>query len=343
MVCTLSGGLDSRTIASVAAAEKWDSPFATHAVREGHDLRIAREVAQRLNLRHHVIDLPEQLPLDHRATQFLQASNGMLPFDNYHVMWAYPEYAKLGRYVMDGVHTSIEGRWFLRNNSSHARNLADFCLRAEEAMLQRGILRCVHSAALHVRVAGEVLRSLSPDPEAYASSGCCADVFNVRTLLPNHGTDGALLQNHYLRFLTPYLDRDYVSVISRVSEHRRWMQHPQRLIVRKLAPQLARLPRSYSDILTWPTDNPYLLRVPVGLERLYTKLRLNRLRSLYGRLSRRAPTIGSALVAEAPLLLNGRLVEFFDLPAELLPDCRAGRTYAVHEELYPMLHFLIGE
>jgi hypothetical protein len=343
MICTLSGGLDSRTIASVAAAEKWNLPFATHAVREGHDLRIAREVANRLDLRHHVVSLPEELPLDHRAKQFLQAGNGMIAFDNYHIMWAFPEYAKLGSFVMDGVHTSIEGRWFLRNNANRATTRDVLSRLILHSVSRPGISKHVRDAQLRLRVAGEILRGLTPDPSEFASPGCCADVFNFRTLLPNHGTDGALLQNHFLRFVSPYLDRDYVSVISRVAERRRWVQHPQRLIVRKLAPRLAGLPRSYSDILTWPTDNPYLLRVPVALERIYGKLHLDRHPALHRGLSRRAPTIGSALIADGALQWDGVLAKFFDLSADLLPEGRAGFAYAVHDELHPLLHFLISE
>ncbi|MFZ1729138.1 MAG: asparagine synthase-related protein [Bacteroidota bacterium] len=343
MVCTLSGGMDSRVIASAVAAEGFDLPFATHAVREGHDLRIAIEVAKRLHLRHHVVTLPEELPLDHRAKQFMQGSNGLLPFDNYHVMWAFPQYASLGRFVLDGVHTSIEGRWFLRNNSRQAVDKQSFYQRTREAMLRPGILRYARGAAVHVQLACEILERLIPDPAGFASPGCCADVFNVRTLLPTHGADGAMLQNHFLRYISPYLDRDYVSVISRVAEQKRWVQHPQRLIVRKLAPQLANLHRSYSDILSWPTDNPYLLRVPVGLERLYGKLKLDRLPSLHRKLSRRAPTIGSTLIADGTLQWDGLLARFFDLSAELLPPCGDGQTYVVREELHALLHFLISE
>ncbi|MBE0642570.1 MAG: hypothetical protein IH600_00650 [Bacteroidetes bacterium] len=336
MVCTLSGGMDSRVVAATVAADGLDLPFATHAVREGHDVRIARTIAERLHLRHRVINLPTVLPLDFCSARFLGGSNGALAFDNYHVMWAYPEYAKLGRFVMDGVHTSIEGRWFLRNNSQQARNRDSFFRRTFEALLRPEILKHVNEADRHVHLASAILQAVVPDPADYVSPGCCADVFNVQTVLPNHGADGALLQNNYLRYLSPYLDRDYVSVISRVAEHKRWAQYPQRLIVRKLAPQLLRVPRSYSDILTWPTDNPYLLRMPVALERVNSLLFKQRWPALYHRLSRRSTTLGYDLAWGAGFEPDGGFRAFFDFPGEMkIPGVPGSH---VSTDIQSMLH-----
>ncbi len=340
MICTLSGGLDSRVVAAAVAAEGLDLPFATHAVRAGHDQRIARLVASRLNLRHHLVALPSALPLDARADRFLSASNGAIAFDNYHVMWAFPQYATLGRYVMDGVHTSIEGRWFLRNNSRKARSRDAFFRAAFQALLRPDFLRFVPDADEHLRVAGECLRNVIPDPAEYASPGACADVFNVRIVLPNHGADASLLQNNFLRYVSPYLDREYVSVIARVTERKRWGQYPQRLIIRKLAPELLGLPRSYSDILTWPTDNPYLLRLPVAIERAKGMLFRKRWPALHARLSRRAASLGYDLIWSGKAFSEGRLSGNFDLPAECAVPGAADST--VHASLLPMLHLLLA-
>lgn len=340
LVCTLSGGLDSRVIASAVAAERMDATFVTHAVREGHDVRIAREVARRLRVPHHVVPLPTELPIDQNAEAFLSASNGAIAFDNYHVMWAFPRYAAFGRFMMDGVHTSIEGRWFLRNVSRRAKNEGSLFRLAVAALKRHDILRYVREPLRQSRAAEEILHSLLPDPAEFASPGCCADVFNVRSILPNHGVDGALLENHYLRFVSPYLDRDYVSVISRVSEHKRWQQDPQRLIVRRLAPQLLRVPRSYSDILTWPIDNPYLLRVPVALERLYAKAQLERIPALHSKLSRRATSLGYDLVIKSddPILYSAG--DLFDLSGIRSSASGAGSGMRIPSEFHGMLNLL---
>ena len=294
IVSTLSGGLDSRTIAATLAAENADIPFATHAVHEGHDLGVARKVAAALGRPHRTVRLPATLPLDGRAEAFCGASNGALAFDNYDVMWAFPEYAAQAGFEMDGVHTSIEGRWFMRNNAASARSRDAFFERVYRLLLRPGLLRLAPDPDACARDAREILRGLVPDPKSYASPGCCADVFNADIVLPSHGTDGALLQNHFLRFVSPYYDREYVSVVSRMSERRRWMQHPQRTIIRALAPALSRIPRAYSDVLTWPVDNPFLLRVPVAMERVYRMAGISRFPKLHRSLSRHAPTLGYA-------------------------------------------------
>ena len=340
LVCTLSGGLDSRVIAAAVAADRMDATFVTHAVREGNDVRIAREAARRLRVPHHVVPLPPELPFDQNAEAFLSASNGAIAFDNYHVMWAFPRYAEFGRITMDGVHTSIEGRWFLRNVSHHAKSRESLFRLAAEALKRHDILRYIREPLRHIRVAEEILHSLLPDPAEFASPGCCADVFNVRSILPNHGVDGALLENHYLRFVSPYLDREYVSVISRVSERKRWLQHPQRLIVRRLAPQLLHLPRSYSDILTWPTDNPYLLRVPVALERLYAKAQLERIPALYSRLSRRAASLGYDIVIKSDDPILDSVGGLFDLSGIRRSASGAGKEMRIPLEFHGMLHLL---
>jgi asparagine synthetase B (glutamine-hydrolysing) len=345
LVATLSGGLDSRVIAAAVAAERVNATFVTHAVHEGHDVRIAREVARRLQLPHHVVPLPTDLPLDQGAQDFLCASNGAIAFDNYHVMWAFPRYAEHGRLVMDGVHTSIEGRWFLRNNSHRAKNRESLFRLAAVALRRRDILRYVREPLRHIRVAEEILHSLLPDPAEFASPGCCADVFNVRCILPNHGVDGALLENHYLRFVSPYLDREYVSVISRVSERKRWQQHPQRLLVRRLAPQLLRVPRSYSDVITWPTDNPYLLRVPVALERLYEKARLQRIPTLHAKLTRRATSLGYNLVIKSDDPILDATGALFDLSGIRNGTSDGENGLWIPHQYHGLLHLLwiIGE
>lgn len=340
LVCTLSGGLDSRVIASAVAAERIDATFVTHAVREGHDVAIAREVARRMCSLHHVVSLPPELPIDHNAEDFLSASNGAIAFDNYHVMWTFPRFAEFGRFAMDGVHTSIEGRWFLRNVSRRAKNEGSFFRLAVAALKRHDILRYVRGAERYARHAEEILHSLLPDPAEFASPGCCADVFNVRSLLPNHGVDGALLENHFLRFISPYLDRDYVSVISRVTERKRWQQHPQRLIVRRLAPQLLRLPRSYSDILTWPIDNPYMLRIPVALERLYAKAQLERIPVLHAKLSRRATTLGYDLVIKSDHPILDAAGDLFDLSGIRSSASSCGKGTRIPREFHGMLHLL---
>jgi hypothetical protein len=302
LVCTLSGGLDSRTIAAVLSAEGAEVPFVTHAVREGHDLRIAREVAAGLHRAHRTVWLPDSLPLDGRVEAFCGGSNGALAFDNYHVMWAFTEFGAMARYEMDGVHTSIEGRWFMRNDAAMARSRESFLDRAFRHLVRPELLRRAEDPAQCAKDAREILSRLVPDPKDFASPDCCADVFNIRSILPGHGMDGALLQNHFVRFLSPYYDREYVSVVSRMAERRRWMQHPQRTIIHALAPELSRYPRAYSDVRTWPVDNPVLLRVPVGLERMYRKALLPVFPGLFRKLSRHAPTLGYTFhaVTESP-------------------------------------------
>ena len=295
---TLSGGLDSRVIAAVLADGKHPMRFFTHCTHEGHDVGLAREVAGMLCLDHEVYHLPPRLQLDSEVGAFLSSTNGAASLNNLHALYSYRHAGKTALSMIDGNHTSIEGRWFLRNTAHRVRDRESFFASVRSVLLRGSLLAFVEDPDVYLEQADACLRALIPDPEDFPSAGCAADTFWVRHMLPNHGTDLALMQNHFHRYLSPYFDREYVDVIARVPERKRWAQWPQYEVLRRFAPELMTLARSYSDILTWRTANPYLLRVPLALELLYLKAGMMRNPRLFRKLSRRIPTVEYDLIAD---------------------------------------------
>ena len=319
----LTGGMDSRSIAAAAHGQKRSPLFVTHHTREGHDIALAREVAGRLRARHHVETLPSRYVLDDGVADFMACSNGVAAYDNFHASDVHRRYGLLGDRMMDGNHTYIEGRWFLRNSSDRIRTKDEFVQRTFDWLLQRQVLPLLRDSGAHVDRAMAAIADIAPDLQDYAGAGCAADSFFVDWLLPEHVTDLAPMQNQYLRYLSPYYHREYVDLVARMSPRDRWKQRPQQLVIERFAPQLLRLQRSYGDVLSWRSSNPYLLRVPAALERLYRIAGLPRVPALYHRLSRHAISVRYDLTSEHferllqpdPVLFDlGQLPDSFRVP-----------------------------
>lgn len=266
LLCTLSGGLDSRVIAAAVAAGGHPVQLATQYSVMGSDAVVAREVAAALYLPHEEIVFPQNLDVD-QVPAYVRMTNGLVSLTSYHMMWAYPGYARLCDVMIDGAHTWIEGRWFLRNTAQWIRSKDDFFEQTRAMFAQNAILAFAREPERLAARADEILRALLPDPSGFASSVCAADTFNADVLMPAHHVDLALLQSHWCRFASPYYDLRYTSLISRIAERRRWRQDPQLWMLRAYAPGVAGMARSYADVRTLATANPHLSRIPVALDR----------------------------------------------------------------------------
>lgn len=303
LISAISGGMDSRCIVAALHAHNANVPLVTHYTREGHDFAIASRIAKRLGFPHHTYRIETSQFLDREEETLVRLSNGMATFDNLHVPQVYRFYRKLGTWMLDGNHTFIEGRIFLRNATVRIRTRDDMFREIRAVLSKMSVLNYVHDAEQHRSHAEEILWERTPDPRQHGSPGSAADIFHVRHILPQHGSDASALHNHYLRYTSPYFDRRYVDTVSRLPDLERWKQRPQHTIVQNLAPVLRGVPRSYSDILTWPTDNPWLLRIPVAMEYGCRKLKLHRRPWLFRHLTRYSPTVKYSLDINTEKLL----------------------------------------
>lgn len=272
LAASLSGGLDSRTIWTALLHMKQTVPAITHGAARGYDVTIAEMIAKKLGLHHSVVMLGEEFlsAFGEHCDGMVDASNSMLSAENAHLPYLYRKHLGGMASVVDGNHSSIEGRWALRNTAQRIRSQEDF-FEAFWKQLFRPRLASLLSETKSKHVieqARAVLHSIIPDPKHWASPGCAADVWNVQYLLGAHGTDGACLQNHFNRYLTPYYDLDYVDVIGRIPEASRWKQEPQYAIIRACAPELLAFPRCYADVKTSTSGNAFLLRLPVAWHRI---------------------------------------------------------------------------
>ncbi len=333
-IFTLSGGYDSRAIAAGVLLAGCATRFVTHRTRVGHDVRVARLVAERLRLEHHEIALPASLPFDEvNGVDFVRMSNGLPGLGYYHSMAAFPAYTHYGTHMVDGVHTWLEGRMFHRQGVARLRS-KDMFFRATAALMARaGMLRWARDAERVQRMAEETLWDITPDPRQYASPACCADMFHIEHYLPHHDTDMALLQNQYCRFASPYLDLRYVRVIAEVDEGKRWRQYPQCAIMRVVDPGLLRIPRVFGDVLSPPVAHPVLQRIPLAAQRLL----IDRHAWLH-RFSLRDPS----LATEFPLDLPPSMIavpDFLDEAAlrRALPPASDVRVESALYAVFPLL------
>ncbi len=287
-ISALTGGLDSRAIAAVLHADRPDATVVTHFTQEGNDIAVARAVAAKLRVTHVTEQLPAKHALAAEREDFLAAGNGITPLNNIHASEVHRRYARHGSLLLDGNNTWIEARLFMRNAAHRVKDKASLLREVAALQLRYGVLDYVRDAERYRRRAMEALEALLPDPAEFHSAACAADTVYVRHILPVHVTDLAGMQNRFIRYVSPYFDRRYVDLVARMHPKRRWRQEPQNRIVAACAPQLRGMARSYADVLSWPTDHPWLLRAPVAFERAYDRIGLaRRWPALHAALSRR--------------------------------------------------------
>jgi hypothetical protein len=106
-----------------------------------------------------------------------------------------------------------------------------------------------------------------PDPKDHASPVAAAETLYLTRLIGHHGNDASAVQNHAVRYMTPYFDLEYVDVLLRVPESRRSAERVQDAILRRFAPALRSVPRSYADVRTLPVAWRPLQLLPVALQR----------------------------------------------------------------------------
>jgi hypothetical protein len=268
---SLSGGLDSRTVLSVAALINSDITTTTYGMKSGYDVLFAARVARSIGLKNIFIEIGRSFNNSPLAflSELESACNYCVHWSNAHLVIAYQAISKFSSIHIDGNHSFLESRLSLRNNGRFLRTQASFN-NAIIKMLSRG--RRMHWLPDHIAAiirsqTRESISSIIPSVYEWPSPGIASDFFTIAEFLPVHGTDAACLQNQYCRYLTPYFDLDYISCISKVTESSRWDQTPQIDIMKKFNSGLLNIPRSYSDVYSPFITKPIISRIPVAWHR----------------------------------------------------------------------------
>ncbi|MBE0645708.1 MAG: hypothetical protein IH600_16635 [Bacteroidetes bacterium] len=272
----LTGGLDSRTLWAVLLNEGIDAKAVVHASADpdkegqGNDLRIARTIAKkyRITLREALLgeeflqDAPADLP------RFFCASNGLCSGDLLHLPYLYRRHAVYTSAIIDGVNSFSERRHGMRRAAAQARTREALADAVWNVYFNPGLVNLLPSPERKstMETAHSRLRTLILDPKDYASPAAAAESLYLTRLIGRHGNDAAAVQNHNVRFMTPYFDLDYVEALLRVPEPLRSAERLQDEILRRNAPALRSVSRSYAEVRTLPVAWRPLQLLPVALQ-----------------------------------------------------------------------------
>ncbi len=343
-IAGITGGFDSRTILAATLRCGHRLPSVTHYIAEGHDLRIARSIAARYRVPHTLIKLDNEFFDDEvsYAQALFDMSNHQCGVLNTHAPFVYRHHPRTANILVDGNHTWIEGRWFLRNEAHLLADHGVFLRRVFEVLEKRNIFdllspHLVERTRQHSRdIATEVLATFRGD----ANPSNRADQFYTAYILPQHGTDLALLQNNFIRYVSPYFDHTYVAPLLRIPPRVRWLQGPQRRVMELCCPALTRAARSYSDVRTLPFSNQLLQRLPVAYQRALDVGLRERSPRLHRLLSIRKPTMPCVHNGALATLVSGALPAQFNVQriATLVNESRT--TGDLHPSLQRALHIV---
>lgn len=284
-VCAaLTGGLDSRTTWAVLLSRRHKVDAVTHAMLPGHDVRIAARIASTHGISHHVQWIREDYMEEfaQHVSELVHRTNGMISADNAHLPYIYARHAPYTATIIDGVNTYVERAWRLRDRAKRAKTKDDLAALLWKMMYKPGIpsLMDEDTAREFIDRAKCCLYDLVPDPVDWPSPGAALDAFSLTHMIQNLGTDAACLQHHYNRFVTPYLDLDFIEAISKVPEELRSREVLQVEIMNAHCPSLLAIPRCYTDVKTFGGRSQKLRLIPVLLHKVLVRAGLNHSKAL---------------------------------------------------------------
>ncbi len=267
----LTGGIDSRVIWAVLLHDRTPATAVTHAAADGYDLQIAQCISADHGLPHRIARIGDAFlaGAEEDLRRLVEAGNSQCCGDLLHLPYLYRVHAEYTPSIIDGVNTYMERGFALRRAAGGARD-RDQLVDSLWAQLRReGLLALLPEDERRSieATAKERFSHLLPDPADFHAPGAAADTLYLQQLLPHHATDAAAVQNHHVRFLTPYYDLDYLDILLRMPEAQRSAEWLQREVLQRFAPRLLRYPRSYADVRTIPVKWRPLALLPAFWER----------------------------------------------------------------------------
>lgn len=263
---SLSGGLDSRLLAGVAAAST--SSFSLHTFTNGRlgcpDHRYAQQVADRIGSRHHTIQMtPDFLP--RAASLGVRLTDGLMTCLDFYSLNSAPvaRETEVGALIF-GLAGPLGGIALRRSVLKASSNGAvDGIYHRFGVYISEALQRRVLTSGFFQQVKKgprealrEVLEPVSDYPASYQ-----AEFFSYRYRLPRTSFYGPTLVRNWVEVRLPYYDYTFYDAVSRVPPEIRSGRKLQIALLKALAPSLAQVPWTYTNLpVHWSTPTIALVQ-----------------------------------------------------------------------------------
>ena len=273
----LSGGMDTRTLVAAINRTGFKYPTFAFGTPNGEDVRSARQIADLIGNPHYFVELtPDFLP--RCAAKGVWLTEGMMLSNVFYVLSPLPQV----RESVNVIFTGDCGDWILGGASPAKKkfaNLSDDVLmqRHYDHYYNRGLIpegehSRFFSEHYYRKIQGKSVESFREHYRKVTVPGSTnkAVYFALRhEALRTSGYGIALLRSQLLPRM-PYYDNDLVDFALQVPPALRRDRHIQIQVIKRLAPDLVRVPWQYSGL---PADaGPRRVRVKRGLYRMHQRL-----------------------------------------------------------------------
>lgn len=263
----ISGGLDSRAIVAVARpALSAATPCFTYGVPGCDDLRLASRLVQRIGTAHHTFELKPGYIAD-RAPELVRLTDGMHLGLNAHatVLQACAEWCDV-IVLGNGGDCLLDGLWWWPDDAADADAYAGRMYERINHVLRDGIASELLAPGLaeefRTGPRERLRRRLALYPGDTAADA--ADAFNVGERHWRWVLQGVPAQATHVEFREPFYDYDVVDFALTVPATLRAGRALHVELLRRLAPDLARVPRQGGDRIT---SGPVLRRARTVMSR----------------------------------------------------------------------------
>lgn len=274
----LSGGMDSRAILAATGDKASQFSAFTFGTRGCDEIRIARTIARKLGMEHHIIELnPDKLIPYFKDVIYL--TDGMDYVGVSYLPLAYEEYRKHIDVLSHGLEGDVLlGEYFLNNNSlRQAKSEEDIvqalynCACTFPADMRFNLLRPEYYAKVKEMplnsLRGELRHTQGRHP------GNIATHFAIRSLMWRTDLMGCVIGRNKVEEAYPFFDNDFIDWVLRIPPDLRLNYRIYRQFLQKLSPELTRVTRQLTGVAA---DAPLFLS-KLGIYYQQGKINLKRL------------------------------------------------------------------
>jgi len=261
----LSGGMDSRAILAAIGDKASQIPAFTFGTKGCDEIRIARTIARKLGMEHHVIELnPDELPLNFRDVIYL--TDGMDYIGVGYLPLAYGEYRKHMDVLLHGMEGDVLlGEYFLNDSLLYAGSEDD-------------IVRILYNG---ITIFPEDIRSNLLKPEYYAKfkelslnsvrdemrhipekqPGNRATHFAIRSIIWRTDLMGCVIGRNQVEEAYPFFDNDFIDWVLKIPPGLRVNYRIYNRFLEKLSPMLAGVTRQLTGVAA--NASPFMVKLGI--------------------------------------------------------------------------------